>query len=585
MKKLSIIVVLCLVALSAGAQWKWINPMDAGFSVIQSQGFTDEIGKTYVRLPDRAKDAVRKDVWDLSRHSAGLAIYFYSNAPTMQIRYQVAKDYRLSYGMSHMPATGVSGVDLYSINSDGKWNIRTDLFNFTGDTIVYTYTHLGRSKYHKLGDEFRIYLPLYNNVKWLEIGVPDSSNVTFIPTSKDKPIVVYGTSIAHGACASRPAMAWTNILQRRLDFPVINLGFSGNGRLEKEVLNFIFEIDAKAYILDCLPNMTRDSKEYTRQHILDAAHQLRSRHYAPIILVENDGYSNAETDTARVTMTNVPNQACKEAYKILKDENFPDLYYVSREDIGMGPDSWVDNTHPSDVGMTHYADAIEKVLREALHIPIGNIYTEKPITQRREPGNYEWQQRHRDILARLATVKPKNVIIGNSITNYWGGLPKGARVNGPKSWQKYFEPRNFQNLGYGWDRVENVLWRIYHGELDGYTADNVYMMIGTNNLGLNSDEDIVKGIEFLISAIKQRQPKAKITIIGILPRRDREKWVVNINSSIEDMVKRNGCTFCDAGGGLLKADGKIDESLFVGDGLHPNDNGYEKIAQKLFGTK
>ena len=251
----------------------------------------------------------------------------------------------------------------------------------------------------------------------------------------------------------------------------------------------------------------------------------------------------------------------------------------------MGPDSWVDNTHPSDVGMTHYADAIEKVLREALHIPIGNIYTEKPITQRREPGNYEWQQRHRDILARLATVKPKNVIIGNSITNYWGGLPKGARVNGPKSWQKYFEPRNFQNLGYGWDRVENVLWRIYHGELDGYTADNVYMMIGTNNLGLNSDEDIVKGIEFLISAIKQRQPKAKITIIGILPRRDREKWVVNINSSIEDMVKRNGCTFCDAGGGLLKADGKIDESLFVGDGLHPNDNGYEKIAQKLFGTK
>ena len=124
MKKLSIIVVLCLVALSAGAQWKWINPMDAGFSVIQSQGFTDEIGKTYVRLPDRAKDVVRKDVWDLSRHSAGLAIYFYSNAPTMQIRYQVAKDYRLSYGMSHMPATGCFRRDLYSINSDGKWNIR-----------------------------------------------------------------------------------------------------------------------------------------------------------------------------------------------------------------------------------------------------------------------------------------------------------------------------------------------------------------------------------------------------------------------------------------------------------------------------
>lgn len=94
MRKLVCLLFCCCLFVSSKAQLKWYNPMDTGFPVIQNQGFTDEIGKTYVRLPDRAKEKVRDAVWYLSRNSAGLAICFYSNAPEIKIRYAAYAFYR-----------------------------------------------------------------------------------------------------------------------------------------------------------------------------------------------------------------------------------------------------------------------------------------------------------------------------------------------------------------------------------------------------------------------------------------------------------------------------------------------------------
>ena len=106
----------CIQCLTASAQWKWMDPTQADRPVIQNQGWVNEIGKTYVRLPDRAKANVREPLWNLSRNSAGLAIYFYTNATEIKVRYTVKEP----LSMPHMPATGVSGVDLYSIDAEGK---------------------------------------------------------------------------------------------------------------------------------------------------------------------------------------------------------------------------------------------------------------------------------------------------------------------------------------------------------------------------------------------------------------------------------------------------------------------------------
>ena len=84
-----LLTLVCFTVLSAHAQWKWLNPLECGFPVIQNQGWTEEIGDRYVRLPQRAEGKVRKPVWDLSRNSAGLAIHFFSNAPELKVRYQV----------------------------------------------------------------------------------------------------------------------------------------------------------------------------------------------------------------------------------------------------------------------------------------------------------------------------------------------------------------------------------------------------------------------------------------------------------------------------------------------------------------
>lgn len=562
---------VCVCA-SLSAQMKWYNPQAADFPVVQNQGFTDEMGKSFARLPDRAKEKVRPAIWNLSRNSSGLSIHFYSNAPELQVRYGVTG----RFAMEHMPATGVSGLDLYAINNSGQWMFVAGNYQF-GDTVTYKYGGMSQDSEY----EYRLYLPLYNTVKWLEIGVPEGASFKFIPKRQELPVVVYGTSIAQGGCASRPAMGWTNILERSLDRPVINLGFSGSGMLEKEVLDFICETEAELYILDCFPNLIYTEKEEVRRLTVDAVKQLRKAHpETPVLICEHAGYSDAPINpNQRVLQTRV-NEAGREALELLQKEGVENLYYLSFEEISMPVDATVDYVHLTDYGMKVQAAAYEKKIREILHEPLGETETTRPVTQRREPHMYEWLERHNEILSMNKANPPKRVIIGNSIVNYWGGTPVAKVQNGPKSWKKYMEPAGFRNLGYGWDKIENVLWRVYHGELDGYEAEEVVVKIGTNNLSFNDNDEIVRGVVFLLKAVQKRQPKAKIKVLGILPRRDNEARIAEVNNAIATAIVPLGLSLTDVGERLLGKDGKVDESYFL-DGLHPNEKGYGRIVKEI----
>lgn len=370
MNKLIYLVFLCISFLSAGAQWKWHNPMEAGFPVIQNQGWPEEIGYKYVRLPDRAEQQIRPAVWNLSRNSAGLAIHFNSNSPQIAVRYKVSG----ALNMPHMQTTGVSGIDLYQIDGEGKYGFCFGNYSFA-DTIQYYYGNLGKDKYDSRGFEYRIYLPLYNTVEWMEIGTPEEAGLSFLPQSPEKPVVLYGTSIAQGACSSRPAMAWANILQRSLGCPLINLGFSGNGKLEKEVLNYIIEQDARLYILDCLPNLTPNTEEEVTGLVVAAVKQIRATRNAPILLVEHAGYSNAPTNKDQYELYTRLNAGSRKGYELLQAEGIKDLYYLTHDELNYSPDAWVDYVHPSDLGAEAQATAVEKKVREILHIPTGNLAT------------------------------------------------------------------------------------------------------------------------------------------------------------------------------------------------------------------
>lgn len=160
--------------------------------------------------------------------------------------------------------------------------------------------------------------------------------------------------------------------------------------------------------------------------------------------------------------------------------------------------------------------------------------------------------------------------------HFWGGAEGAPAQRGTDSWEALGGESH--NLGYGWDRTENVLWRIYHGELDGLTADKIFIKIGTNNISCKcSDEEILAGIEAVVNAAAARRPESEITVMGILPRRSSEDRVKTLNKKIAALAKNMKVAYADPGKELLGKKGKINESFFT-DGLHPNTEGYRLIA-------
>jgi lysophospholipase L1-like esterase len=194
---------------------------------------------------------------------------------------------------------------------------------------------------------------------------------------------------------------------------------------------------------------------------------------------------------------------------------------------------------------------------------------------------YYWATRHQEILDYNDKHQPETVFIGNSITHMWGGEPVSSIVNGADSWDALFKPLNTVNMGFGYDKTENVLWRIYHDELDGFDAKQILMLIGTNNFNRDSAGQIVESIKFLFSAIHARQPKAKLYTIGILPRKGFEKTIVGLNKELAKSAAGMHAIYADPGKVLLNSKGEVDQSLFIDKFLHPNEKGYQKLAAEL----
>ena len=337
---------------------KWWNPAQHPFHTIEGQAWPEEVNDFYDRLPARAEKTVRDAVWNLSRESAGLLIRFRSDAPEIQVRYTV-KD---AHAMPHMPATGVSGLDLYALDKDGQWEWASGKFSF-GDTITYHFRSLpGNTK-----REYHLYLPLYNKVTWLEIGVSANAEMTPLPPRKEKPLVIYGTSIAQGGCASRPGLAWTAILGRMLHRPVINLAFSGNGRLEPALNDLLAELEPALFIIDCLPNMSGFPDDTIKTRLINTVTLLRKkRPGTPVLVTENADASINSLNTAREENFDRVNRLAGAALRTLKSTGLRQVHLLSAKETALGIESTVDGVHPNDIGMMQYARAYEKRIKQIL---------------------------------------------------------------------------------------------------------------------------------------------------------------------------------------------------------------------------
>lgn len=353
----TLLLFLCTTVAIVGADDKttWHDIRDFG---VEGRAF-DDTEVFYDRLPARAKKLVRSAVWNLSRDSAGMAVRFVTDASTIRARWEL-KDAGLS--MPHMPATGVSGLDLYVKGEDGKWR-----WLGIGQPKKYPINEATLASGIPAGKrEYLTYLPLYNGVKKVEIAVNAGAKVSKAPAypkAKRKPLLFYGTSITHGACASRPGMTHSAMLGRRFHRPIINLGFSGNGRMEIELACLIAEVDAAVYIIDCLPNI--DAKTTTERTAALVRHLRKARPDTPILLVEDRNYSNSFLLPSRRKRNESSQAALREEFRKLREAGVKHLYYLEGKNmLGDDHDGTVDSSHPNDLGFWRQANHFEKALKE-----------------------------------------------------------------------------------------------------------------------------------------------------------------------------------------------------------------------------
>ena len=319
-----------------------------------------ETNERYERLPSELENVSRKDVWRLGRSSAGLYIRFRSNTTSMRVKWQSTFDNE----QNHMTDLGTRGLDLYAL-VDGEWRAVAPVRPTRKGVNEWTIIRNMLPEYR----EYMLYLSLYDGVKSLEIGVDEGAYIgqpEVASPSTEKPIVMYGSSILQGGCASRPGMAYTNIIGRRFDREVFNLGFSGNARLDMEIAHLMASVKAPgAFVLDFVPN---SSDKLINEAAEKFFRVLRDAHPdVPVIFVEDPIFPRTAFDTKLHEEVVGRNIAMTQLFKRLKKAGERKIYYVSaKKMLGDDGEATVDGSHFTDVGALRYVENIMPALKKAL---------------------------------------------------------------------------------------------------------------------------------------------------------------------------------------------------------------------------
>jgi GDSL-like lipase/acylhydrolase family protein/SGNH-like hydrolase/esterase family protein len=312
---------------------------DAKDLLIEGKGWTDT-ENFYNRLPVKVKDKVTKAVWNLNDNTAGICVRFISNSK------KIGASWDGGTAMRHMAATGNSGLDLYE-RKDGNW-----IFSAVGKPSPKRTTKTFLKNQPGSDIEYLLYLPLYNSVSDLKIGIEEGAKIISAEKrpESEKPIVFYGTSITQGGCASRCGMCHTALIGRWQNREVINLGFSGAGKMEPVMAELLAELDASLYILECLPNMTLDMVKNRVEPFIRILRKIKPN--TPVLLVESPFKSAAAA-----------NISLEKTYNKLKKEGVKNIHYLKGDKLLKGKENGtVDGVHPTDLGFFRIAKVMNPVI-------------------------------------------------------------------------------------------------------------------------------------------------------------------------------------------------------------------------------
>ncbi len=369
MKKITI--ALCLVLLWAPMFAEQIEKIDKNFAVEKSHGIDFiyknaleepfelegfawyEKGKSLKRIPHSIQAwNINKGVYVLSNHTAGGVIRFRTDSPHIAIRARLTNK---NLVLGHMPATGASGFDF--IRGWYRSNANPVVAGKISDPVERLIARKGQGGSGM--QDCVLYLPLYNGVESIEIGVEPNSKIEAPkPRKISKPIVFYGSSITQGACASRPSNTYCAMLCRKLDVPMINLGFSGNALGEKKMAELVASIDMAAFV-------------YDYDHNAPNVEHLRATHERFFKIIREKKPDLPIIMMSMITCWNTRTrfEIIKQTYDNAVKNGDKNVWLIDGADFTKGIDNayWtMDNTHPNDFGFYLMFKRVLPVLEEVL---------------------------------------------------------------------------------------------------------------------------------------------------------------------------------------------------------------------------
>ena len=327
----------------------------------------DNTTEPYTRLTQQYMDSCREDQRWLYNHSSGIAIRFATNSKRIAAQYNLKNNFH----MQHMAMTGIKGTDLYFLNEErGVWEYvntaRPQEKNYKADSIqskLYV-EHLDGEMH-----EYMLYLPLYDGVNWVQIGVDSTAQI--IKPQVENPrrmgkIIIYGTSIQQGGCASRVGMVSSAMIQRDYNLECVNIATSGQARMDLYIAEAMASIeDAICFVVDPVPNCTKDRLDTITYDFIKILRTRRPE--VPIIMVEGIMYPYTRHSSFYADYLPQKNASFRRGYEQHYAENPQGLYYMTHEgQTGPEMEGTVDVVHLTDYGFRAYADLLEIVLKEAL---------------------------------------------------------------------------------------------------------------------------------------------------------------------------------------------------------------------------
>ena len=217
--------------------------------------------------------------------------------------------------------------------------------------------------------------------------------------------------------------------------------------------------------------------------------------------------------------------------------------------------------------LTTFLFALTSIAEEKLHSAT------KPA-----PRSGGWTKRHESFNKRVAQGNCDLIFIGDSITQGWEGRGKGV-------WAKHYAKRNAVNLGIGGDRTQHVIWRLDNGNLHRIKPKAAVIMIGTNNSGSNTSQEIADGVEVIVNQLRKKLPETKVLLLGVFPRgtnnSDKRRQVnEGANAIFKRLADGKAVHYLDIGPQFLEKDGTLSREIMP-DLLHLSEKGYTIWAESI----